>query len=44
MTAAVPGWAVFAALYGLVAWWLHDWVYLHYATAVVTAPFLLGFL
>lgn len=42
MTAAVPGWAIFAALYGLFSWWLHDWEYLHYATAIVTAPFLLG--
>lgn len=44
MTAAVPGWAIFAALYGLFSWWLHDWEYLHYATAIVTAPFLLGIL
>lgn len=44
MTAAVPAWAIFAALYGFFSWWLHDWKYLHYATAIVTAPFLLGIL
>jgi MFS family permease len=44
MTTAVPSWAIFAAFYGLCSWWLHDWKYVHYATAIVTSPFLLGFL
>ncbi|XP_062619785.1 solute carrier family 22 member 4-like [Saccostrea cucullata] len=42
MISAIPAWATFAAFYGLFSWWLHDWAYLHFATAIVTAPFLLG--
>lgn len=44
MVMAIPAWPVFAAFFGLVSWWLRDWQYLHYATAAVTVPFLLGIL
>lgn len=44
MVMAIPAWPVFAALFGLVSWWLRDWQYLHYATAIITVPFLLGVL
>ncbi|XP_061184984.1 solute carrier family 22 member 4-like [Saccostrea echinata] len=42
MVMAIPAWPVFAAFFGLVCWWLRDWQYIHYATAIITAPFLLG--
>jgi MFS family permease len=44
MSTAFPSWAIFAAFYGLCSWWLHDWKYVHYATAIVTSPLLLGYL
>lgn len=42
MIMAIPAWPVFAALFGLVSWWLRDWQYLHYASAIITVPFLFG--
>ncbi|OWF39252.1 organic cation transporter-like protein [Mizuhopecten yessoensis] len=35
---AYPGWAIWACVLGLVAMWLHDWRYLHFATAILTLP------
>jgi OCT family organic cation transporter-like MFS transporter 4/5 len=44
MITALPAFPVFAALYGLVAWWLRDWKNLHYATTVICALTLLSVL
>lgn len=37
---AVPVWSVFAASFGGVAYLIHDWFYLHIATATITFPLL----
>lgn len=38
---ALPAWSLWVALFGPVAWWLHDWKYLHYASAAIGVPWLL---
>ncbi|VDI56472.1 MFS transporter, OCT family, solute carrier family 22 (organic cation transporter), member 4/5 [Mytilus galloprovincialis] len=38
MLLAVPIWSIFAASYGGVSYLIHDWFYLHIATAAVTFP------
>lgn len=38
---SVPSWSIWAAILGGFAKWLHNWVYLHYATAILTAPWLI---
>ncbi|OWF39251.1 organic cation transporter protein-like [Mizuhopecten yessoensis] len=41
MVVAIPSWALCACVFGFVSMWLHDWKYLHFATAILTAPWLL---
>ena len=38
----IPSWTLFAAAFALVSWLLHDWMYLHLATAAVAAPVFLS--
>lgn len=40
MVCALPSWPVYAAFYGLLSYLLHDWKYIHFATAVSTVPLL----
>ncbi|XP_063443225.1 solute carrier family 22 member 21-like [Mytilus trossulus] len=40
MIMAIPAWPIWAAAFGGVSYLIHDWKYLHIATAAVTAPFL----
>lgn len=40
---SIPGWPVWAAMYGVVSWWLHDWSHIQIATAVISAPWILAF-
>ena len=37
----VPSWSIELTLFGLVAWLIKDWQYIHIATACVGAPLLL---
>lgn len=39
---AIPDWSIWACVFGFMSMWLHDWKYLHYATAIATLPWLLG--
>ncbi|OWF39254.1 solute carrier family 22 member 6-A-like [Mizuhopecten yessoensis] len=38
VTIAFPAWSIWACVFGFVAWWQHDWRYLHFSTAVLTLP------
>ena len=38
----IPSWTLFAALFALICWLLHDWMYLHIATAAMAAPVFLS--
>ncbi|XP_061184985.1 organic anion transporter 3-like [Saccostrea echinata] len=42
MIMAIDTWPVNAALFGLISFWLKDWQFLHFATSLITIPFLLG--
>ncbi|XP_062616417.1 solute carrier family 22 member 4-like, partial [Saccostrea cucullata] len=42
MIMAIDTCPINAALLGLVSFWLKDWRYLHFATFLITLPFLLG--
>ncbi|XP_033760155.1 solute carrier family 22 member 5-like [Pecten maximus] len=37
---AVPAWGFWACVFGFVSMWLHDWKYLHFATAILTFPWM----
>lgn len=36
----IPAWSIFSGSFGGMAYLLHDWFYLHLATAAITAPLL----
>ncbi|XP_060063863.1 solute carrier family 22 member 21-like [Ylistrum balloti] len=38
---ALPSWPVWACVFGFLSMWLHDWKYLHFATAILILPYLL---
>ncbi|OWF41857.1 solute carrier family 22 member 6-A-like [Mizuhopecten yessoensis] len=42
MTTTFPIWAVWCGLFAFVCMWLHNWKYLHLATAVTSVPWLLA--
>ncbi|KAJ8310042.1 hypothetical protein KUTeg_011907, partial [Tegillarca granosa] len=41
ITLAIPTFSLSVAMFALVAWWLHDWMKLHIANAIVGVPGLL---
>ncbi|XP_069105025.1 solute carrier family 22 member 21-like [Argopecten irradians] len=41
LVTAFPAWGIWACVFGFVSMWLHDWKYLHYATAIMTFPLIL---
>ncbi|OWF39981.1 solute carrier family 22 member 21-like [Mizuhopecten yessoensis] len=38
---AFPSWALWACAFGFLSMWLHDWRYIHFATAIITVPWVL---
>ncbi|XP_060063859.1 organic cation/carnitine transporter 2-like [Ylistrum balloti] len=41
VVSAIPSWALWACVFGFVSMWLHDWKYLHFASAILIIPWLL---
>ncbi|XP_069110508.1 organic cation transporter protein-like [Argopecten irradians] len=37
---AFPSWALWASILGFIAMWLRDWRHIHFATSIMTAPWL----